>query len=128
MRALLIAAALLAGCAHGAASEPGAPTLTGEWVAATRAPQAPTISFEGERASGFAGCNRWFGQVTHAGDQLSFSGVGATRMACEPPVMQIERNFLSVLERTRSYRFVTSNSIALVDESGADLGRFIRQP
>lgn len=126
MRALFIAAALLAGCAHDSITEAGAPSLNGEWVAATRAPQAPTITFADSGASGFAGCNRWFGQVTRDGESLSFNGVGATRMACEAPAMQIEQNFLSALERTRAHRFMENGTLVLLDAEGAELGRFLR--
>ncbi len=130
MRALLLAlATALAACSQtvelGGGS--GTATLNGEWVMATRALRAPTITFADDGASGFAGCNRWFGQYTRNGDRLTFSAIGATRMACDEPAMSIERNFLGALEATRAAR-VEGNTLILLDAEGAEQGRFLRAP
>lgn len=123
MRSLVFAAAaLISACA----SQGVAPlSLTGEWTEATRALRPPTITFEDGRASGFAGCNRWFGAVEASGDSVRFTGVGATRMACEEPMMTIESGFLGALERTRAYR-IEGETLILLDDSGAETGRFLR--
>lgn len=126
MRTLVIAAsiALLSACATPVSSS--APSLDGEWREATRAIHAPTITFEGERASGFAGCNRWFGSVTRGeASALSFGQVGATRMMCEGPQMNIEREFLAALSNTRTAR-VDGDQLVLADTGGAELARFLR--
>lgn len=123
---MAMAAALLAGCAHHSDAEAGAPNLNGEWIEATRAAHPPTISFADNGASGFAGCNRWFAVAVRDETALRFDGAGATRMACEEPMMRIEQNFLSVLERTRAYRIEGRDTLVLLDESGAELGRFLR--
>jgi heat shock protein HslJ len=146
MRLLVIAAgsALLGACMHGhhdmgayrpdgrdpspphdAGDAPHDHALHGEWIAATRALQPPTITFEAGRASGFAGCNRWFAEATHDGASLRFGAAGATRMACEPPMMQIESDFLSMIERTRAYRR-DGDTLTLLDEDGAEIGTFLR--
>lgn len=121
MRALLIAA-LLAACAT-----PAAPTasLDGEWILASRALRPPTIVFAGDGASGFAGCNRWFASVTRAGAALRFTGIGATRMACEEPAMAIEGDFLNVLEHTRSAH-LAGDTLVLHGEDGAELASLLR--
>lgn len=126
MRTLVIAAsiALLSACTTPVSSS--APSLDGEWREATRAIHAPTITFEGERASGFAGCNRWFGSVTRGEDSaLSFGQVGATRMMCEGAQMTIEQEFLATLNNTRSAR-VDGDQLVLADTGGAELARFLR--
>ncbi len=44
----------------------------------------PYITFENQgRFTGFAGCNRMFGEVDFDGSMVAFSGVGLTRMFCE---------------------------------------------
>jgi heat shock protein HslJ len=126
MRTLVIAAsiALLSACTTPASSS--APSLDGEWREATRAIHAPTITFEGERASGFAGCNRWFGTVTRGEyPALSFSQVGSTRMMCEGAQMNIEREFLAALGNTQAAR-VDGDQLVLAGADGAELARFLR--
>lgn len=144
MRALLIAAsaALLAGCMHHGHDTMGSHqsnppphhggqdggqhvALAGEWMEASRAQRPPTILFEGARASGFAGCNRWFAEVTQSGSNLTFGAIGMTRMMCEEPMMRIEGEFASAIERTRSYR-MDGETLVLLDASGGELKRFLR--
>lgn len=112
-----------------ACTSPGAyssaPSLDGEWREATRALNPPTITFEGNRASGFAGCNRWFAQVTRDGDALSFGGVGATRMMCDAAPMEIERRFVEALANTEMAR-LDGDTLVLSDIAGAELARFQR--
>lgn len=132
MRIATLAAsiALLAACATHQPSAPTEPAdadpLVGaEWIEATRALRPPTITFTDTGAAGFAGCNRWFAQTTREGDSVRFSGVGATRMMCEPPMMTIESNFLGALERTRGIR-MDGDTLTLRDETGAEIGTFLR--
>lgn len=88
-------------------------------------PHPPTITFEDGRASGYAGCNRWFASVTRAGDALRFGQAGATRMACAEPAMAAERRFLTVINATRAARII-GDELILTDEAGAELARFSR--
>lgn len=127
MRALVFAlAAALAACSQTVELGGGGDeSLDGEWIMDTRALRPPTITFADDGASGFAGCNRWFGQYARDGEGLAFSGVGATRMACEQPMMTIESNFLAVLERTQSAR-VEGDMLILLDGEGGELARFLR--
>lgn len=89
-------------------------------------PHGATLDFEAARASGHTGCNRWFAAVTQTGEALRFGDVGMTRMAC-PTQMQrdTERNFLSVLERTRYARF-DQDALVLLDENRREIARFAR--
>ncbi|TCW32930.1 META and DUF4377 domain-containing protein [Gulbenkiania mobilis] len=59
--------------------------------------RVPTLTIEGGRISGFAGCNRYFGSVGPNGPHP----IGSTRMMCPPDRMQIEKDFLTVLSGAR---------------------------
>lgn len=75
----------------------------------------PTLELEmdGKRVSGFAGCNRYFGTFELAGQQLSFSPMGSTRMAC-PSTMQLESRFLEILSGQKlHYTFSAGNTLQL---------------
>lgn len=60
------------------------------------------LASEGDRAHGFAGCNRFFGGFMLEGDTLRFSQLGSTRMAC-PAGMDQEQLFLAALGRVDRY-------------------------
>jgi heat shock protein HslJ len=126
MRTALIAALLLAACANQPPSPLG-DLASSEWALAseTGAASPPTLAFDTERASGFAGCNRWFATVTRNGDALSFSGIGLTRMMCSPPAMEAERDFVAALEGTASAH-IEGEQLTLSDGSGAEMARFRR--
>ncbi len=51
----------------------------------------------GGKVTGSGGCNRLFGTATVGGNSLAFGGIGTTRMACPPAVMQQESKFLGAL-------------------------------
>lgn len=127
MRHAFIAALLaLSACATPIPPLNPGPNLDGEWREATRALHAPTITFEGERASGFAGCNRWFGQVRRGeGPALTFGNVGSTRMMCEGGQMNIEREFLQALADTQMAT-LEGDTLILADIGGAETARFLR--
>lgn len=130
-----ITAALLtlaaAACAAPAAPSPAANYLAGtRWVmifpddyAPDEAP--PTISFEHDRATGFAGCNRWFASVTHDGEALRFGDVGTTRMACPAGAMSVERAFIADLGATR-YSHYDQHVLVLLDERQVVIARYER--
>jgi len=76
-----------------------ATSIAGAPVAGT----APTIEFTQDRIAGTASCNRYFGAYAAAGGDLTVSGVGATRMACEDALMRQEAAYLSVLNSVSGY-------------------------
>ncbi len=76
------------------------------------------------RVAGSAGCNRYFGAYEPDGTALTISGVGATRMACLPPVMEMESRFLSALESVKGWK-QQSGTLDLFDGSGTRLLRFV---
>ena len=73
-----------------------------------------TMQFNPESGTvnGFAGCNRYFGNYTskiadtpESGTQgeITFNGVGATKMMCPEPEMRIEDKFLPLIEKSTRY-------------------------
>lgn len=86
-----------------------------------------TIRFEADtsRATGFAGCNRYFGSYTLAGTTLRFRPVGMTRMACAEG-MQLEQQLSAALDATRSYT-LNANQLTLLGGEGP-VARFERRP
>lgn len=89
-------------------------------------PHPATMEFAAARASGYTGCNNWFADVTQDGEALRFGPIGTTRRAClAEPAQATERNFLSVLERTR-YGHYDRDALVLLDENQTVIARFDR--
>ena len=124
MRSALLALLLLGGCAQTpvASAPPTAQTenhLNGtKWrrIDDTNAnPHGATMDFEGNRASGHTGCNRWTADVTQNGEALRFGMVAVTEMHCSAGVqMATERSFLAVLEAAR-YAHYDRDVLVLLD-------------
>jgi heat shock protein HslJ len=134
MRALFLTLAMLGACAAAppspAAPQPSASAplaLAGtHWMRIdddNAAPHFPTLDFGDARASGFAGCNRWFADVSVDGAALSFGPVGSTRMMCPPPAMAAETALFDALSRTRAARR-EGEELIFLDEGGAMVARF----
>jgi putative lipoprotein len=87
---------------------------------------APTLSVAGGRLAGSGGCNRLMGSADISGDRIRFGGVASTRMACPPPAMEQEGNFLAALSATRAFR-IESGRLIFLDETGAETVRFAQQ-
>jgi heat shock protein HslJ len=129
MRAPFFVLFALAACAT--PQPPTSPTamhLSGtKWVRvddANAAPHNPTLEFEEARASGFAGCNRWFASVTQLGEELRFGDVGTTRMACSAEsATAAERSFLAALAAAR-YAHYDRDALVLLDANQQQLARF----
>ncbi len=134
-RTALAALILLGACATngaelGGGGSSGAPlgALAGSsWTMLneTRSATPPTIAFETDRASGYAGCNRWFASANARDQAIDFGDIGTTRMMCAPPSMEAERAFVTVLNDTRGFR-IENSELVLYDIGGADLARFRR--
>jgi heat shock protein HslJ len=64
------------------------------------ADKEPTIRFTKDgKIEGTTGCNRFFGSYVQDGAKVTFSGTGATKMACpQGGVMQQEAAFLAILQ------------------------------
>jgi heat shock protein HslJ len=105
--------AILAGCA-----EPGdgrAAGLTGvpwelvsgtvDGASLTLVAGSPiTLTISEDTATGTAACNGYGATASTSGDDVTFSGLGATEMACSPDeVMQSEQQYLEALPRVESW-------------------------
>ena len=86
--------------------------------------QDPSLRFvrEGNKVSGFGGCNQFGGGFKLAdGNRLQFTQVFATQMACED--MDIETEFLEVLDRTDSFH-LADGILTLLRARMAPLAKF----
>jgi heat shock protein HslJ len=71
-----------------------------------------TLVFKDARVSGHGGCNSYFaGTVAAAPGELGFNGMGATRMACPDPVMDLERRYLKTLAGASRYSFLAGRLV-----------------
>jgi heat shock protein HslJ len=88
----------------------------GAWHWAEMTP-SPTLTLEGARASGFAGCNRWFGTPTRGENgAFSIAQIGMTRMACPEPRMQLEQDFIARVQAIRSVRIAGDGALIALDD------------
>lgn len=106
--------------------------LSGHWrtdaIGAARLPATPhpDITFGAEgRAYGSSGCNRFMGGFTLDGAALRFDPIAGTRMACEPPAMEVEQRFLDALAAVRGWR-LEGPALLLTDGTGATVLRLLR--
>lgn len=117
----------------------GAPNLVGtRWtlvalgstpVADDATQREPSFTLGGDperRLTGSGGCNTMFGSYALAGDALSFSGVGATKMACAKG-MDVESSFFTALDKVARWR-ITGQQMELSDSSGTVVARFEARP
>jgi heat shock protein HslJ len=71
-----------------------------------------SLVFQDDRASGSSGCNSYFaGVVAPNPGELAFNGMGATRMACPEPAMDVERRYLQALAGASSYSFLAGRLV-----------------
>lgn len=106
---LFIASAAIAACIAPALADPA--RLAGrEWrviaVAGSRLPAGTRVSLAFQpdgRVSGRSGCNRFAGKATVGNDAITFGPLASTRMACPPPLMQLETSVLAVLGSARTW-------------------------
>ncbi len=82
------------------------------------------LSREG-RVAGSTGCNRYFGSVIVGDGTIKVDGVGSTRMACVPAIMQQEQRFLQALQDLRRYA-IDGDLVRLFDDAGDQRLRMIR--
>jgi heat shock protein HslJ len=113
---LAIACFAVAGCAsHSSQSAAGAAptgktwalkTLDGKDVVVAQGKRRPDLRLDAteNRASGFAGVNRFTGPYTLDGQNLKFGPLGMTRMAGEPADMDLEQRYAKALGATTAWR------------------------
>lgn len=81
------------------------------WQRNESAPAAPeiTLAYQDGQFAGSNGCNRYFASVK-AGDmpgEVTVGPAGATKMACEAPVMDAEMRFMKQLAGVTKFGFMT---------------------
>lgn len=76
------------------------------------------LRFNDEAVAGQAPVNRFFGSYELADQQLTFSRMGATRMAGPEHLMQLETKFMAALEAVRCY-CLADGELQMQDEAGA---------
>jgi heat shock protein HslJ len=87
--------------------------------------QPATLQIAADRASGFAGCNRFSSTYEMSGATLRFTAPVSTRMACAAG-MELEVAYLNAIAATRSYRTI-GGTLELLGAGGAVLARFNAQ-
>jgi copper homeostasis protein (lipoprotein) len=73
------------------------------------------------RIVGYAGCNRIAGRYELSGEQLRFSQIASTRMAC--PEMAVEDALLKALDATVRWN-ISGDNLQLLGQDGAAVARF----
>lgn len=129
-RTAMLACVALAAAPAAFAQAPSTPL--GHWradaigAAPLPATPRPDITFAAEgRAYGSSGCNRFMGGFTLDGAALRFDPIAGTRMACEPPAMEVEQRFLDALAAVRGWR-LEGPALLLTDGAGATVMRLLR--
>lgn len=134
---LLAATALLGGCAT-VTNMANAPPLEGTHWRLSDLPGkvlseglAPTLQFDGIRASGSDGCNRFTGPYTRSGTEIRFGlELASTRMACPGHLQTRADAFSRVLVDARRYLIqtaATGDRLELLGADGAVIASFIAQ-
>jgi heat shock protein HslJ len=119
-----------------AASAAGGTGLDGVWLLTDytsvdgteqQVPSAvtPNIRFDGNAASGQAGCNTFNAVANIQGDQIRFDTVQSTKIACEDPMATVEAAFLQALNLSTQYT-VTGNELVITNQQGKPALKFIR--
>jgi copper homeostasis protein (lipoprotein) len=78
------------------------------------------LATDSERLSGNSGCNRLLGDFQLAGDQLRFTQLVSTKMACTADVMAFEQQYLKALDQVRQWN-IDKRSLLLQDGAGRSL-------
>ncbi|WP_292009199.1 META domain-containing protein [Chryseobacterium sp.] len=112
----MCAAAVLASCGSRMSSSSSSklgkaqPSLANtKWTLADNVKgKVPTLNIDGEKVSGNAGCNNYFGTLTMDASTGNFSAgqMGSTRMMCDN--MSVEQNFMDMMQKANKYVVVGS--------------------
>ena len=84
-----------------------------------------SIRFEDDgKISGHGGCNSFFSSYTLSESTIDIGPVGATRMACPEPQMQLERLYFEALENAAAIE-VRGSRMRLADRENNTLAVFV---
>lgn len=89
--------------------------LAGDAVVTPEGAKTPWIKADAEsgRLEGFGGCNQLMGSYKLDGANLSFPGLGSTKMMC-PDVQETENKFKTALSETNAFK-VDGNTLKLLN-------------
>ncbi len=78
--------------------------------------KVPSLNIEGEKISGNAGCNNYFGtaKVDPSSGNFSSGALGSTKMACDN--MSVEQNFMDMVGKANKY-VVSGNTLELYKDN-----------
>lgn len=79
-----------------------------------------------KKATGFAGCNNFFGSYEIDEDALKFGPVGSTRMACPDLQLNLETAFFNALDQTNRWE-IKNDVLFFLDDSDVVLARFTKE-
>ena len=85
----------------------------------------PNIRFDGNAASGQAGCNTFNAVANINGNELRFDTVQASELACEDPMATVEAMFLQALNLSTTYT-VTGDELVITNPEGKPALTFVR--
>jgi heat shock protein HslJ len=84
------------------------------------------LNAEAHRVGGSGGCNGILGRYEVTGDQLTFTGVAMTRMACKQG-METEQVFLTALNQVKGWK-ITGRKLELQDGEWRTVAEFETGP
>lgn len=125
---LIVAIALLGGCATAGRSDGGAPSRSfagTHWTIASlngappAAARKTAITFDTDRISGNAGCNSFGGGYSVAGSVMTVTQVISTKMACMGAGMDQEDTFFKILATPMTIAWKDDGSVILSDDAGS---------
>ena len=87
--------------------------------------RTPFIMFhkQEKKATGYSGCNDFFGGYDLKGNTITFSPLGMTRKFCAGTAGEVEQSFLNVLSKVRTWR-TEDNSVLLFLSGDTVVARF----
>jgi len=92
--------------------------VSGSPVSTQSGERRPFVRFDGDKkqATGFAGCNNFFGSYELSGSSLKFGHIGATRMFCEGESGDMEMRYMAAVEKTRAWN-IRDDVLLFLDDS-----------
>ena len=85
----------------------------------------PNIRFDGNAASGQAGCNTFNAIANINGNELRFEQVQASELPCEDPMATVEFAFMQALNLSTTYT-VTGDQLVITNPEGQPALTFVR--
>ncbi len=87
--------------------------------------QATLEFLAGGKVAGKGSCNRFFATATISGATLTIGGIGSTRMACPPALMNQESKYLEALGKSQRYQ-IPGTALLIMFGGGEKPLRFAR--